>query len=84
MIRISETISLHTDLRTQNGKLNRPFSLSGVRKDGTKPPTWHKKNGHNVECYHWIYEFRYNDDRSKGFDIYVNDYDKFIGKKDII
>jgi hypothetical protein len=83
MIKVSKDISLHTDLRVQTGSKGIPFNLSGVAKDLKKAPVWHKIKGHNIEKYHWIYSFRYMDDRSKGFDIYTDDLDKFISKVDI-
>lgn len=51
------------------------FRYSGIRKDLTKAPVWRKKNGNNVECYHWIYTFLYID-KSGGFELLLDPYDR--------
>ena len=82
-IKLPNSTKIYTDLRTQSGALNRDFSLSGVSKDLTKPPIWRKINGVSVECYSWIFSYRYLDDRKKGFDIKINQLDVFEGKVNI-
>ena len=71
---VNSSTVLHTDLRVQVGKLNRPFSLSGTAIDDTKTPVWHEK----TFKHHYVYSFRYLDDRYRGFNIYTNHLHQFI------
>ncbi len=61
---------LYTDLREQIGSANRPFRLSGVRMDLTKPEINRK--------YCWIYNFCYLDDCSKFFEVHVDYMGKYV------
>ena len=46
---------------TQTTPSGNQFRYVGIAKDLTKGATWRKIDGHNVECYYWIYTFRYID-----------------------
>lgn len=70
----------YTDAREQKDSIGNKFNLSGIKRDLTKPVQFRVKNGNNVACYCWIYEYRYLHDRSKGFDIYINQNDVFTNK----
>lgn len=66
---------LHLDFRTQTGSENRPFNLSGIRLDLSMPPEWVEPK--TLRHFTW-YEFRYMDDRSKGFDLLLCPRDKYV------
>lgn len=62
-------------LEVQEGKLGKPFRQIGLRKNLQKPSFWLNK----TDCYHWIYTFNYID-KSGGFEIEVDYYNKFVSK----
>lgn len=57
---------------TPNGN---QFRYVGIAKDLTKAPVWRKKDGHNTECYYWIYTFFYID-KPGGFTLLLDPYDR--------
>ena len=67
--------TININFETQIGTIGRPFRLSGVRKRTDIPCKWINR----IECYHWIYSFRYLDDQDGFFEIeidYNNNYVK--------
>lgn len=70
---------LHLDNRIQVGSKGREFMARGCEKDLSKPPMWRTKQGVNVECYCWIFTFRYLDNQKEGFRVFVDVYDNYDG-----
>lgn len=56
----------HLNLEPQTDKDGNQFRYVGIAKDLTKGVTWRKIDGHNIECYYWIYTFFYTN-KSGGF-----------------
>ena len=59
-------------LQTQHDKNNRPFRLSGTRKNLQIPAKWIDK----VLKYHWIISFIYLDEQGGIFEINLDYFDK--------
>ncbi len=67
---------IHLDNRIQTGSKGREFQARVAQKDVSKAPVYLTKRG---ECYHWIFTFRYLDNMSEGFRIFINPYDDYNG-----
>jgi hypothetical protein len=68
----NQTIFL--DFNIQYSPLNRPFRLSGTRKNLQLPEKWVDK----VLKNHWIHSFKYLDERGGFFEIEIDYNDKFL------
>jgi hypothetical protein len=73
-IKIKET-KIYLDDRIQTSPLGREFRFSSIQKDLKKPSKW--ING--MECWCWIYKFRYLD-TNEFFGFYFMYENKFSNK----
>ena len=76
-IKINENYSINIDFSVQVGKLNRPFQHYGLRKNTDMP----SKFINQVECFHWIYEFKYLDKQGGKFEIEIDYYNNIVKNK---
>jgi hypothetical protein len=67
-----ETLQLHFNI--QEGNLGRPFRQSGLRKNSQLPSKWIDK----VERWHWVYSFKYLDERGGFFEVEIDYNNKFL------
>ena len=65
---------ININFNTQLDKNNRPFRLSGTRKNLQLPEKWVDK----VLKNHWIHSFKYLDEQGGFFEIEVDYNDKFL------
>ena len=75
-ILIPKNDPIYIDLREQVGKKGIPFRLSGTTK--IEPSKWIDKE----DRWHWLFTYRYINDKSHGFEIEIDYYDNFVSKKD--
>jgi hypothetical protein len=73
-IKINETTNISINFETQISKLNRPFRLSGTRKNLNLPEKWIDK----VLKNHWIHSFKYLDAQGGFFEIETDYNDNFV------
>ena len=73
-IKINSETYINLNFETQLSKLNRPFRLSGVRKNLQIAPQWVGK----IEKYHWIYLFIYLDEKEGFFEVEIDHHDNFV------
>jgi hypothetical protein len=62
------------NFETQTSKLGRPFRQSGLRKKNQLPSKWIDK----VEKWHWVYSFKYLDERGGFFEVEIDYNNKFL------
>ncbi len=73
-IKINSETTIFLNFEIQQSKLQRPFRLSGTRKNLQLPEKWIDK----VLKNHWIYSFIYLDERGGFFEIEIDYNDKFL------
>ena len=61
-------------LETQIDSDKRPYKQQGVRKNGQVPVKWIGK----TEKYHWIFEFRFLDEKGGNMEIEIDYNDEII------
>jgi len=72
----------HLNQQIQTTPSGHQFRYVGIAKDLTKGVTWRKIDGHNVECYYWIYTFKYID-KAGGFTLLLDPFNS-VGFGEVI
>ena len=73
-IKITKDLSIKLNFDTQISKLGRSFRQSGLKKNSQLPSKWIDK----VEKWHWIYSFKYLDEKGGFFEVEIDYNDKFV------
>lgn len=67
-------IKLNLNFEPQLSPLGRPMRLSGIAKNSKLPPLWVNKS----EKWHWIYTFRFLDEKDGFVSFEFDYYDQYL------